>query len=40
MHLGRKNWTNVMGKDEVTGRYYQSREKHEHIVVTNEPGGE
>jgi hypothetical protein len=37
---GRKNWTNVMLKDEDTGKYYQTREKLEHIVVTNEPGGE
>ena len=37
---GRKNWTNVMEKAESTGRYYQSRVKMEHIVVTSEPGGE
>ena len=28
---GRKNWTNVMEKDEETGKYYQSRVKLEHI---------
>ena len=37
---GRQNWTNVMEKDEETGNYYQSQVKQEHIVVTNEPGGE
>ena len=37
---GRKNWTNVMEKDESTGKYYQTRVKMEHIVVTSEPGGE
>ena len=37
---GRKNWTNVMEKDEETGKYYQSRVKLEHISVTSEPGGE
>ena len=37
---GRKNWTNVMEKDEETGKYYQSRVKMEHISVTSEPGGE
>ena len=37
---GRKNWTLVMEKDEETGKYYQSKVKMEHIVVTSEPGGE
>ena len=37
---GRKNLTNILEKDEETGRYYQSRIKLEHIVVTSEPGGE
>ena len=37
---GRKNWTNVLEKDEETGKYYQSRVKLEHIVVVSEPGGE
>ena len=37
---GRKNWTNVMEKDEKSGKYYQSRVKMEHISVTSEPGGE
>ena len=29
-----------MEKDEETGKYYQSKVKMEHIVVTSEPGGE
>ena len=37
---GRKNWTKVVEKDEVTGKNYQKMEKMEHIVVTSEPGGE
>ena len=37
---GNIKWTNVMEKDEKSGRYYQSRVKMEHIVVTSEPGGE
>ena len=37
---GRKNWTNMMQRDPETGKYYQYKEKQEHIVVTSEPGGE
>ena len=37
---GPKNWTNVIEEDPETGKFYQSRVKMEHIVVTSEPGGE
>ena len=37
---GRKNWTNVMERDDETGKFYQRKVKMEFISVTNEPGGE